>query len=75
MSLSTNDLPIDNVPDAPPPEDTADKETIDPEKPNLACTSDPTRAKAHRQVVGVENASQHMTFNRINDIASKPTHG
>jgi len=49
-------LPIDNVPGAPPPEDTPDEETIDPQKPDLTCTPDPTNARAHRQVVGVENA-------------------
>jgi len=47
---------IDNVPGAPPPEDTPDKETIDPQKPDLTCTPDPTKTRAHRQVVGVENA-------------------
>src|SRR5882757_2002005 len=49
-------LPIDNVPGAPPPEDTSDEEPIDPQKPDLTCTPDPTKTRAHRQVVGVENA-------------------
>jgi len=49
-------LPIDNVPGARPPEDTPDEETIDPQKPHLTCTPDPTIMRAHRQVVGVENA-------------------
>jgi len=31
-------LPIDNVPGAPPPEDTPDEETIDPQKPDLTST-------------------------------------
>ena len=48
-------LPIDNVPGAPPPEDTPDEETIDPQKPDLTCTPDPTKTRAHRQVVGVDN--------------------
>jgi len=48
-------LPIDNVPGAPPPEDTPDEETIDPQKPDPSCTPDPTKTRAHRQVVGVEN--------------------
>jgi hypothetical protein len=51
-----NHLPIDNVPGAPPPEDTPDEEPIDPQKPDLPCTPDPTMMRAHRQVVGVENA-------------------
>jgi len=49
-------LPIDNVPGAPPPEDTPNEETIDPQKPDLPCTPDPTKTRANRQVVGVDNA-------------------
>jgi hypothetical protein len=49
-------LPLDDVPGAPPPEDTPDEETIDPQNPDLTCTPDPTKARAQRQVVGVENA-------------------
>ena len=49
-------LHIGNVPGAPPPEDTLDKETIDPQTPDRTCTPDPTKTRAHRQVVGVENA-------------------
>jgi len=45
-----------NVPGVPPADDTPDEETIDPQKPDLICTPDPTKTKAHRQVVGVENA-------------------
>jgi len=48
-------LPINNVPGAPPLEDTHDKETIDPQKPDLICTSDPTKTRHHRQIVGVDN--------------------
>ena len=53
---SINDLLIDNVPGAPPPEDTPNEESIDPQQPELTCTPDPTKTKAHRQVVGVKNA-------------------
>ena len=53
--LSNNDLLLDNVPGAPPPEDTPNKDPIDPYKPDLTCTPDPTKTKAHKQVVGVEN--------------------
>jgi hypothetical protein len=49
-------LPIENVPGAPPPEDTPHEEAIDPQKSDLTCTLDPTKTRAHRQVVGVENA-------------------
>jgi len=49
-------LPMDNVPGAPPPEDTPDEETIDPQTPDLTCTPDQTKTRGHRQVVGVENA-------------------
>jgi len=41
--LSTNDLPIDNVPGAPQPEDNPNKQTIDPQKSALPapyCTKD-----------------------------------
>jgi len=50
------DLPRGNVPGAPPPKDTPNEETIDPQNPDLTCTTDPTKTRAHRQVVGVENA-------------------
>jgi len=49
-------LPIENVPGGPPAEDTPDEETIDPQKPDLTGSTDPTKTKAHKQVVGVENA-------------------
>jgi len=54
--VSIKDLLIDNVPGAPPPEDTPNQEPIDPQQPDLTCTPDPTKTRAHRQVVGVENA-------------------
>jgi len=49
-------LPVDNVPGAPPPDDTPDKEMMHPQRSYLTCTTDPTETRAHRQVVGVENA-------------------
>ena len=49
-------LPIDNVPGASPHEDTPDEETIDPQKPDLTCTRDPTKTRVHRVEVRVENA-------------------
>jgi hypothetical protein len=49
-------LPIDNVPGALAPEDTPNREPIDPQKPDRTCTPDPTKTSAHRHVVGVENA-------------------
>jgi hypothetical protein len=52
--LRINDRLIDNIPGALPPEDTLDEEPIDPQKPDLTCTPDPTKTMAHRQVVGVE---------------------
>jgi len=53
--LSINDLLIDNVPGAPPPEDMRNKETIDPQQPNLTYTPVPTKTTAHWQIVGVDN--------------------
>lgn len=41
--LTVNNLPMDNVPGAPPPEDTSAKDPIDPEQRAFTCTSDPTR--------------------------------
>ena len=59
--LSFNELLIGNVPGAPPPEHTPNVEPIEPQQPDLTCTPDPTKTKAHRQVVGVENAGgKHM---------------
>jgi len=49
-------LPIVNVPSAPQPEDTPNKETIDPQKPYPTCTPDPPKTRTHRQIVRVENA-------------------
>jgi len=54
--LSINDLLIDNVLGAPPPEDTPINEPIDPQQPDLTFTPDSTKTKTHRPVVGVENA-------------------
>jgi hypothetical protein len=53
--LSINDLLIGNIPGALPPEDSPNEECIDPQQHDLTCTPDPTKSKAHRQVVGVEN--------------------
>jgi hypothetical protein len=53
--LSIHDLLLDNVLGAPPPEDTPNEEPIDPQQPDPTWTPDPTKTKAHRQVVGVEN--------------------
>ena len=52
--LSINDQLLDNVPGAPPGEDTPNEEPIDHEQADLTCTPDPTKTMAHRQVVGVE---------------------
>jgi hypothetical protein len=54
--LPINDRLIDNVPGATPPEDPPKEEPIDPQQPDLTCTPDPTKTKAHWQVVGLENA-------------------
>jgi len=54
--LSINDLLLDNVPCAPPPEDTPNEGPIDPQQPDLTCTPDSTKTKAHTEGVGVENA-------------------
>jgi hypothetical protein len=45
----------DNVPGAPPPEDSLNEEPVNPQQPDLTCTLDPTQTKAHMPVVGVEN--------------------
>jgi len=55
-------LPIKNVPGAPQPEDTPDKEIIDPLKPDLTCTPDPTMTRAQRQVVGVKNMGRESIW-------------
>jgi hypothetical protein len=58
--LSIDDLLIDIVPGAPPPEDTPNKEPIYPQQPDLTCTPDPTKRMAHRQVVGAENVGGNV---------------
>jgi len=54
--LSIDDLLIDNIPGEPPPEDTPNEEPIDPQQPDLTCTPDAIKTKAHWQVVEVEKA-------------------
>jgi len=49
-------LLIDNIPGAPPPEDSPNGQPIDPQQPDPICTPDSTNTKAQRQVVGVDNA-------------------
>jgi hypothetical protein len=68
--LSINDLLLDNVPGAPPPEDTPSEASIDPQQPDLTCTSDLTKSKAHRQVVGVENAGG-KAYGKANGLYNK----
>jgi hypothetical protein len=63
--LSINNLLLDNIPGAPPPEDTSNEEPIDPQQPNLTSTPDPTKRKAHRQVVGVEYAGGKCMANQL----------
>ena len=53
--LSINDQLKDNVPGAPPPQNTPNEEPINPQQPDLTCTPDPTKTQGHGQVVGVEN--------------------
>jgi len=68
--LSINDLLIGKVLGAPPPEDTPNKEPIDPQQPDLTCTPDPTKTKAHRQVVGVENVGG-KTYGKVTGLYNK----
>jgi len=49
--LSINDLLIDNLLGAPPPDDTPNKEPINPQQTDLTSTPDPTKTKVHMQVV------------------------
>jgi hypothetical protein len=60
-SMAIDKLPINNplianAPGAPPPEDSPNEEPIDPQQPDLTCTPDRTKTKAHRYIVGRENA-------------------
>ena len=48
---------MDVVAGVPPPEDTPNEQTTDPQQPDLECTPDPMKMKAHWHIVGVENAS------------------
>jgi hypothetical protein len=47
-TLPINDLLIENVPGATPPDDTPTEEPIDPQWPVVTCTRDSTKTKAHR---------------------------
>ena len=70
MRKSTNGPTTDNVPGAPTPEDTPNNETIDLQKPDLTCTPDPTQTKAHREVVGVENAGEQV-YGKVTGLCNK----
>ena len=69
--LPIDDRLIDNVPGAPPPEDSPNKEPIDPQQPDLTCTPDPTKTKAHRQVVGLENAGGGAAYGKATGLYNK----
>jgi hypothetical protein len=56
LNAIDKDILLDNVPGAPPPVDSPNEEPLDRQQPDLTCTPDPTKPKAHRQGVGVENA-------------------
>jgi len=68
--LSIDDLLIDNVPGALPPEDTLHDEPKDPQLPVHTCTLDPTKTKAHRLVVGVENTGGKYMSKQMECTAS-----
>jgi hypothetical protein len=51
---SIDDVLLDNVPGAPPPEETSNEEYIVSWQPDLTCFTYPTQTKAHIHVVGVE---------------------
>jgi len=53
-----------------PPEDTPDEETIDLQNPDLTCTPDPTKMRAYRQVVGVENAGE-KAYGKVTGLYNK----
>ena len=53
--LPIHDLLRNNVPGAPPPDDTPNEEPIDPSQPDLTCTPDPMMRKTHWHGVEVEN--------------------
>jgi hypothetical protein len=55
--LSINDLLIDNIPGAPPPEVILNEDSIDAEQPDVTCTPDPTKTKTKLKVFGTENAA------------------
>jgi len=54
--LSINDVLTHNLLGTPPPDDTPNEDPINPQQPDLTCTSDATKTKTHREVVGVQNA-------------------
>ena len=56
--LPINDQLMDNVPGAPPPEDAPNEDSVDPQQPDLTCIPEPTKTKAHRQEVPLENAER-----------------
>jgi len=68
--LSIDDLLIDNILGVPPREDTPNEESIDPQQPDFTCTPDTTKTKAHRQVVGVENAGG-KTYGKATGLYNK----
>ena len=68
--LPINDRLIDNVPGAPPPEDTPNEDPIDPQQPDLTCTPDSTKTKAYTQVVRVEN-TEGKAYGKATELYKK----
>jgi hypothetical protein len=56
VKLPINDRLIDNIQGAPPLEETPNEDPIDSQQADLTGTPDPSKPKAHRKVVGLENA-------------------
>jgi hypothetical protein len=75
--LPVNNRLIDNVPGAPPCEDTPNNEPIHPKQPDLTCTPDSTKTKAHKQVAGKCGGGQHLAkqLDCTTSIASTQNNG
>lgn len=55
-SYSSHDQLAETVPGVSPPEDAPKEETSDPQMPQMTCTLNQTKARAHREVAGGEYA-------------------
>lgn len=68
--FTNNDSPMDNIPGAPPPNNTPGKESIHPLQTAHICTADPTKKMAPSKVLAVANVQENW-YGKANRLFNK----